>query len=212
MVILDENKVKKKNTGNLETGIAYLDENNLKSENELKIRKPKIKSSFGDIVPIVDITEYDFFEMRNGEFMEIVQITSKDIYSLNESDKDNDIFSLAYFFQAYSHSIKIVPLNTPVSLDVQKNNIQRKIKKNKKASYLHFLEKKLYELEFLEANRTNREYFIFIYADDEKTLHDRKQQIRKLLSRSNPLIELSNDKKINVLYQLFNPNSKPKIN
>lgn len=211
MVLMDESKLSKKRVRDIEN-IPFLDESNLKVENELKDKKPKVKSSFGDIVPIIDRTEYDFFEMRNGEFLEIVQITSKDIYSLNESDKDNDIFSLAYFFQAYNHSIKIVPLNTPVNLDIQKNNIQRKIRKNKKISYKTFLEKKLYELEFLEANRTNREYFIFIYAEDEKTLLERKQQIRKLLSRSNPVIELSNNKKINVLYQMFNPNSKPKIN
>ncbi|MGM9988804.1 MAG: hypothetical protein ACI35O_16480 [Bacillaceae bacterium] len=207
MVLIDETKAKKHKESSTIT--AILDESNLINEHEMKNKKLKVKSSVGDIIPVIDFTNNDFFEMRNGEYMEILQLTSKDIYSLNESDKDNDIFSLAYFFQAYLPDIKFVPLNTPMNLDTQKEHIYRQIKKNKIPAYLSFLEKKLYELEFLESNRTNREYFIFIYADDEKTLLERKQHVKKLLMRSNPIIELELNKKISVLRQLNNPNSKP---
>lgn len=206
-MLLDETKVKKEKKES--SSIAILDEKNRVPKRELKSKKTKVKSSFGDIVPVIDLTDNDFFEMRNGEYMEILQLTSKDIYSLNESDKDNDIFSFSYFFQAYIHDKKFIPLNTPINLEAQKEQIYRQIKKNKVPAYLPFLEKKLYELEFLEKNRTNREYFLFIYADDEKTLIERKRQVRKLLLRSNPIIELDLKKKIIVLYQLFNPNSKP---
>lgn len=207
MILFDETKIEKKAADNQ----AIFDESNLRSEKEIKKKRPKIKSSIADIIPVIDITAYDFFELRNGEFMEIVQLSSKDIYSLNENDKDSDIFSWAYFYQAYLHPIKILPLNTPVNLELQKNNVLRRIKKNKVPAYLPFLEKKLAELEFLEEHRTNREYFLFIYAEDEKTLLERKSQIRKLLARCNPIIEISAEKKINVLYQLSNPNSKPKM-
>lgn len=208
MVLFDEKKVNKKE--GKEKSQAVLDERNLITQRKMDQKKVKVLPSFADITPIIDISNNDFFEMRNGEYLEILQITSKDIYSLNESDKDNDIFSLTYFFQAYLGSVKIVPLNTPVNLELQKNNVIRRIRRNKVPAYLPFLEKKLSELEFLEKHRTDREFFIFVYAEDEKTLLERKTHVRKLLAQSNPVIELPVTKKVNVLYQLFNPNSKPK--
>lgn len=207
MILVDEMKVKKTKK-DVPSG-AILDEKNLLSERQLKQKTPKVKSSFAAITPIIDVTNNDFFEMRNGEFMEVLQITSKDIYSLNESDKDIDIGSLAYLFISYTHDLKIVPLNTPINLEAQKEQIYQRMKQNRIPAYLPFLEKKLYELEFLEEHRTNREYFIFIYADDEKTLINRKQHMKKLLVRSNPIIEVPLNKKISVLFQLFNPITKP---
>ncbi len=210
MALIDERKYKKRKSAKNTTS-AVLDESNIVSLKEKREKRKKIISSFADIVPIIDIVEYDFFEMRNGEYMEIVQVTSKDIYSLNESDKDNDIFSLAYLFQAYIPDIKLVPLHTPVNLELQKNNIIRNIRKCKEPAYIPFLEKKLAEIEFIEENRTNKEYFFYLYADSIKNLLERKSQFKKLFGQSNPIIELDLDKKLNVLYQLSNINSKPKI-
>ena len=136
--------------------------------------------------------------MRNGEFMEIVQVTSKDIYSLNEGDKDSDIFSVTYMYQAYISDMKIVPLHTPVNLEIQKNKILKDIRNCKRKQYLPFLEKKLLELEFL-------------YANTVKSLQEKKILLRRLLAQSNPVIELELSKKINVLFQMTNLNTKPKV-
>lgn len=208
MALINEKKHRKKIKINNEN--AIMNEKNIMSVKERKEKRAKVVSSFADIIPVIDIAEFDFFEMRNGEYMEIVQVTSKDIYSLNESDKDNDIFSLAYLFQAYIPDLKLVPLHTPVNLELQKNNIIRNIRKCKVPVYIQFLEKKLAELEFIEANRTNKEYFFFMYGESVRSLQERKMQLRKLLGRSNPIIDLDISKKINVLYQLSNLNSKPK--
>jgi len=40
-------------------------------------------------------------------------------------------------------------------------------------------------------------------------LRERKHQLTKLLRRSNPMIELTLEQKIHVLFQLHNPNTKP---
>lgn len=207
MVFLDESKAIKRR--HALSSSAVLDETNLKTEREFKGKKPVVKSSFGDIVPVIDVTNNDFFEMRSGEYMEIIQITSKDIYSLNASDRNNDISNLANFLLVYTDDIKIVPLNVPMNLEIQKRLIHKKIKQNKNPAYQFFLESRLAEFENLEKHRTNREYFIFIYADDEKKLLEKSYQIKNLLARSNPLVDLSLEKKLNILFQLFNPNTKP---
>lgn len=206
MVAINEKNLKKKKK---EKSTAILDEKNVISERKVKEKKAKVKSSFADISPIVDITNNDFFEMRSGEYLEIVQIETKDIYSLNSSDLNDDVNNLANFYTAFTSDIKIVPLNVPLNLEEQKDHIYRQIKKCKNAVYKALLEDRLKELQVLEQGRTNREYFIFLYADEEKKLLEKLHQAKMLLSRSNAPIELTAEKKINILNQIFNPNTKP---
>ena len=206
MVAMNEKNLKKNKRGN---STAILDEKNTVSEKKIKEKKKKVKSSFAEIAPIVDITNNDFFEMRSGEYLEIIQIETKDIYSLNSNDLNDDVNNIANFYTAFTSDIKIVPLNVPLNLEEQKDHIYRQIKRCKNIVYKSLLESRLKELEVLEKNRTNREYFIFLYADEEKKLLEKLHQAKMLLSRSNPAIELSIEKKTNILNQMFNPNTKP---
>lgn len=206
MVKLNEkNLIKKKK----ENSTAILDEKNVISEKKVKDKKAKVKSSFGDISPVIDITNNDFFEMRSGEFLEIIQIETKDIYSLNDSDLNDDVNNLTNFYTAFTSDFKIVPLNVPLNLEEQKDHIYRQIKKCKNAVYKSLLEERLKELQVLEQSRTNREYFIFLYSDEEKKLLEKVHQAKMLLSRSNSPVVLTVEKKINILFQMFNPNTKP---
>lgn len=206
MTLINEKHISKKIKGE---SVAILDEKNIIADKKVKKKKEKVKSSFAEISPIIDVTSNNFFETRSGEFLEIIQIETKDIYSLNEHDLNDDMANLTHFYTAYTHDIKIVPLNVPLNLEEQKEYIYKQIKKNKNVAYTSFLETRLEELEILEQHRTNREYFIFLYADEEKKLLERLHQATMLLSRSNPVIKLSLEKKRNILYQMFNPNSKP---
>ncbi|WNS78831.1 hypothetical protein RRU94_02480 [Domibacillus sp. DTU_2020_1001157_1_SI_ALB_TIR_016] len=207
MILIDEIKLKKNK--HIMPGAAVLDESNLVLEKERKEKKAAVKSSFAQISPVVDVTNNDFFEMRSGEYMEIIQIESKDIYSLNDADLSNDIQNLATFLTAYTEDIKIVPLNIPLNLEKQKSFIYKRLRQNKNTAYQSFLESRLREFDNLEKHRTNREYFIFMYAEEEKKLLEKLHQIKNLLARSNPVTELSIEKKINILFQMFNPNTKP---
>jgi hypothetical protein len=207
MILIDESKIKRNKQ--LMAGTAVLDETNVITEKSRKEKKEKVKPSFANISPVVDITNNDFFEMRSGEYMEIIQIESKDIYSLNESDLNSDIYNLTNFLTAYTEDIKIVPLNIPLTLEKQKRFIHKRLKQNKNPAFRSFLENRIKEFDNLEKHRTNREYFIFMYADEERKLLEKLHQIKNLLSRSNPVIEISLEKKINILFQMFNPNTKP---
>lgn len=216
MAKLEETKKQKsksifvEKTVDFDTPASIFDEKNLKKMQEKKEVKVKIKSSIADIIPVIDMTANGYFELRNHEYLEIVQLTSKDIYSLNADDKNHDIYSLAFFLQSYLDDIKLVPLNFPVDTSVQQRFIQRRIEKARNPIYIPFLQKKLQELQFIESNRTNREYYLFLYSDNEYTLSNKVNQVERLLQRTCPVIKLTDDKKINILYKLNNLNSKNK--
>ncbi|MGX9808803.1 hypothetical protein ACV3PA_16390 (plasmid) [Exiguobacterium acetylicum] len=191
------------------TDITWLDEMQLTTSSTRKEKRVRIPPSVASLLPIVDSTVFDMFEMQDGTFCDIIQLTSKDIYGLSETEKDHDIFSLAYLLQAYIHPLKVIPLNTPLNLEKQKQRIERQLRQNQNAAYRPFLQKKKQELIYLEEHRTNRDYLLFFYAPDEAMLRERKHQLMKLLRRSNPMVELTLEQKIHVLFQLHNPNTKP---
>ncbi|WP_018395853.1 hypothetical protein [Bacillus sp. 37MA] len=174
-----------------------------------KKKRPQAKKSIADILPVIDITELGYIELKEDYgYCEILQIQSKDVYAMNEEETRIDIYGLASFFQAYHHDIKFIALNFPVSTIKQQEFIQKKIDNCQNELYEKVLLRKLKELQFLEWGRTNREYAICIYGATEKEVHERVATVTRLLRRSAPLSPMDSEKKIEILYKLYNQNSK----
>ncbi|HBF59072.1 MAG TPA: hypothetical protein DDW40_07255, partial [Exiguobacterium sp.] len=74
------------------TDITWLDEVQLTTPKASKEKRVRIPPSVASLLPIVDSTAFDMFEMQDGTFCDIIQLTSKDIYGLSETEKDHDIF------------------------------------------------------------------------------------------------------------------------
>lgn len=209
MAIFDERKKAKEES--LNDSSSIFDERDLENKRVKKERKPKIMSSFSEISPIIDMTENGFFELNNDEgYLDILQLTSKDVYAMNVDEIEKDVVQFAYFNQWYTEDYKIIALNFPEDTSKQQRNTLKRLNNPAKPEYESFLQQKLNELQFIETDRTNREYFLFIYADDEYTLHSRVRNIKGILRNVFPIIQISEEKKINVLYKLFNLNSKNK--
>lgn len=174
-----------------------------------KEKKPQVKASIADISPIVDMTDDGLIELRDEQgYFDIFQLDSKDIYSMNQEEANFDIFNLAYFYQAFHDSIKIISMNFPVSTVQQQVFLEKKINECTNELYKKFLNQKLKELQFLEWGRTNREYYIFIYGDNQLVVKERIAAVKRYLQRSTPLLEVKKEKKIEVLFKLNNQNAK----
>ncbi|MGD6955430.1 hypothetical protein ACQCWI_27985 [Bacillus thuringiensis] len=168
---------------------------------------PSVKRKIADIMSTVDMTESGIFEMKE-EYLEILQIESDDMYSKNEEEKTFIIYNHAYFYQAYQHAIKIVSLNFPCETGRQQLSTQRKLEKCSNPLYEKFLVQKLKELRFLEWGRTNREYYMFVYGKNETVVKDRVQAAKRYLQRSTALLDVDEDKKLEIMFKLHNQNSK----
>ena len=140
--------------------------------------------------------------------MDVMQLQSKDIYSPSTQETEYDIMKMAKFFQSYAPDIKIVSMNFPVNMKKQLDAINYKIAQNKAPLYERFLIRKREELQFLETYRTNREFYLFIYATSPKQLAEYRNNCRRYLGRVAPIMELTDEKKLDLLYKLYNQNSK----
>ncbi|REJ07924.1 hypothetical protein [Halobacillus trueperi] len=196
--------------------MALFDERNTTEKNK-KQQRSKVKKkkrevaipSIAEVLPIQDMTEEGSFQLKgDGGYLDVVQLLSKDIYSPSTQETEYDIMKMAKFFQSYAPDIKIVSMNFPVNMKKQLDAINYKIAQNKAPLYERFLIRKREELQFLETYRTNREFYLYIYATSLKQLAEYRNNCRRYLGRVAPVIELTDEKKLDLLYKLYNQNSK----
>ncbi|PFE34858.1 hypothetical protein CN270_09185 [Priestia megaterium] len=176
---------------------------------EKKEKLPEVKKSVADIIPIIDQSDSGLFQLKDdGGFFGIWQLQSTDINAMHDQEAGRNIYTLAKTYQGDKDPFKIISLNLPVSTQKQQQYLEKKIREAKNALSLRFLRKKLKELQYLEWGRTNREYFLFLYGPTELAVKERKDQFMRDIQLAVPLLPVSYEKQINLLYKLYNQNAK----
>ena len=174
-----------------------------------KEKLPEVKKSVADIIPIIDQTDSGLFQLKDeGGFFGIWQLQSTDINAMHDQEAGRNIYTLAKTYQGDKDPFKIISLNLPVSTQKQQQYLEKKIREANNALSLRFLRKKLKELQYLEWGRTNREYFLFLYGPTELAVKERKDQFMRDIQLAVPLLPVSDEKQINLLYKLYNQNAK----
>lgn len=160
------------------------------------------------ILPIVDYSEeYGCFLYSNKTYMDIVKIQSKDLDTLDEAQVQLDVLAFLKMYRTYAPDIKIVGLNFPVDTNSQQRNIEKIKNRTENTIYMAALEEELAELQLVQDNMTEREYYFFLYADKPEELNDRRSKIRVLLDRNGMYMEIDKTKKLQILEKINNPNS-----
>lgn len=175
-------------------------------EEDLKTEKKKIQKGIPEIIPFLDIDDNEAFKTKNG-FMDIYQISSYDISSMNIYETKNGILSFAKLLRVYKKNMKIVSMNFPTNTQIQKDYIKRKISKCKDQYRCEELKKEFQKLEAIERLRSDREYYIFIFAKDEEDLNNKRNSILKA-GKNLGVNSVDIEKKIKIIYKLNNMNSK----
>ncbi|MDY0407206.1 hypothetical protein P5G51_019390 [Virgibacillus sp. 179-BFC.A HS] len=169
-------------------------------------KKPNMLKQTSDILPFVQIHD-DYILLKEG-VMDIFQVQTKNIHALNDADLNYLLLNRAQFLRSYFRSFKEVILNFPTNTEVQRAYWLKKQRQAKTPARLKYIEQKLFEFEYLERKRYNREFFMFIYAADKEELEDRKHDCMQGMQSSFPLQKLPKNKKEQVLFLLNNQNTQ----
>lgn len=170
--------------------------------------KMKVEPSTRDIHPLVDYVEGVYKLRDNSGYLDLFQVTSKDLYAQNEQDTDLDVYSFDRLIRANSEDMKIIGLTYPVDTGGQQAHLIRKRDKATDPIQIQFLQQKIDELAYLQRNRTNKEFFLCIFGETRQILQERVKAAKNLTSMSFPLQDLTKSKRDNLLYKLGNQNSK----
>lgn len=179
---------------------------NKKKRNETS---PKIKQKnlILDIIPIRDTK--DGYYITNTGIIDLYQIKCKSISQASDFEIANQINRLAYFFRRYTRDFKIVAMCYPTNTSLQRDYLNHKILDCKNDKHINFLQQKLYALEFLEENRTDKEFYLMIFAADKKQHQELKELVWMQSSLS--IMEIPIEKKNQLIFKLNNQNSKIRL-
>jgi hypothetical protein len=176
-----------------------------KQKGEVKKDK-KVSSKVTNVLPFLDIK--DDYIIQKDEVMDIIEIEGKDILSLTRSELERDINIFHVFYKTVKIDLKLVSMNFPVNTQKQKDYIEYKLNKTNNKVYKVFLKDKKNELEFLEKNRTNKEYYLFLFAPNVAILRSVESTLNRTITHALNIETLTIEKKKLILYKLNNKNSK----
>ncbi|MEC1177261.1 hypothetical protein P9B03_02090 [Metasolibacillus meyeri] len=171
------------------------------------VKKEYVLRKTPTLLPFLDITD-DYILLKNDAYMDILQITPKDLQSLTDDELNRHLLLEARTYRSYTPGYKIIALNFPSNTERQQQYWLRKKERATNSLLLRFIERKLFELRFLEQERPNREFFLFLYASSVPLLEDAKNQLIRGMRQSFSLQTLSIEKRQDVLFLLNNQNSK----
>jgi hypothetical protein len=158
--------------------------------------------SMRDLIPILRYEE-DMFIMRNG-CMDIVQIRTKDLYTMSDDDLNYDILNLKKFYQTYSADLKLIAMNFPTDTRRQRDYVQHRIDRTTNPVYKAHLQQQLAQLQAIQKHSTDREYYLMLFADSPDQLREAFSIASKSLGASNLVIKIDREKKYHILQQMNN--------
>ncbi|XCP83583.1 hypothetical protein ABXS75_10860 [Roseburia hominis] len=145
-------------------------------DKERKVKQKKRQEE--SVLEILSINQYDTknhcYEMASREYayMDMLRIRTKDRTGMDQEDITFDNISWQRFYLMYTEDIKIIALNFPVDTKVQREYYSRRIAKTKNPVYQKWLNKELAIYNNISVYKTNREFFLMIFAESIKQLNE----------------------------------------
>lgn len=175
----------------------------------MKSKKRKII----DILPQRDyLDEYECIRLGNKTYMDIIKIAGKDLNTLDEEQIKLDCLSFLKLYRTYSADLKIMCLNFPVDTSFQKRNIELIQNRTENNIFADALEEEWEELDSVQKNLPEKEYYMCIYSKKVEELNDLRTKIRAILERNGLYLTIKKEKKIQIMKKINNPNTRIDLN
>lgn len=176
---------------------------NKKSEEELlKTNMDILKIRFYD-------EDVDAFILENGEYLDLLQIVTKDRENLQDDVVRYDIYNLTRFEKLYALPHKDIGLNFPINTSLQRSNLQRKYKSTADPIRKKWIRREIEELETLDANVERKEFYRMFFAGTKNELIKNRRDILSYIGygRNKIVKEISKEKKIQIVRKMQNMNT-----
>lgn len=169
----------------------------------------KVKKSILEKIDVAEYLEEGYYRMKDGTYMNLVQINSKDLINSSADEVEYDCMKFAKLYKLFENDLKLVVLNFPCDTKEQQAYLQWKINATNNQMYRKFLQQKYDELVWLAKNNTTREYYYMVYAKTQEEMQKEMLTLKSTLHLGNDglLLEIPEEKKYKILYRLYNKNS-----
>lgn len=181
----------------------------MKRKEEKKEKKEIIKTN----LEILAIRRYDeeleAFIMEDGSFLDLLEIVARDRQNLQDDAVRFDIMTLTKFERLYANDHKDIGLNFPINTSLQRNNLEKKLKKTSDPVRRKWLLREIDELITLDSNIDRKEFYRMIFGSNSEEFLKNRNNILAWLGRGRSKIikEIDKEKKIQIMKKLCNMNS-----
>ena len=97
--------------------------------------------------------------------MDIIQIRTKDLNSIDMDERSFEKGQIMKLLRMMGSDCKIIALNYPCNTQEQQRFLAYKIQTTHNKQFQYWLEKSRKELEWLEKNKTFREYYLMFFSE-----------------------------------------------
>lgn len=159
-----------------------------------------------ELIPITQyLDDVDCFKLKEGN-LDLLEINTKDLFNCSEEEIEYDVIKFARLYKTYKDDLKIVAMNFPCSTSQQQKYIQRKINNTTNIVLKERLMIKLHDLQEVERKCTAKEYYLFVFSQNEQDHYLNKGQILQAMEngRERMISEMPKEKKINILFKINN--------
>lgn len=174
-------------------------------EKQLQRADKNVYNETKENISIISLSEYGYFKTQTG-YLDILQIESIDIKSMSDVEYNTYILSFTNLLKVYSEDIKIISMNYPADTSRQQQYLNKKISKCTNPNHMKFLKHRMKQLQTIESQRTNREFFLMIFGKDDKEMINNRD-LALSSNRELEVFEIDVEKKIKVLRKINNMNS-----
>lgn len=181
----------------------------MKRKEEKKEKKEIIKTN----LEILAIRRYDeeleAFIMADGSFLDLLEIVARDRQNLQDDAVRFDIMTLTKFERLYANDHKDIGLNFPINTSLQRNNLEKKLKKTSDPVRRKWLLREIDELLTLDSNIDRKEFYRMIFGSNREEFLKNRTNVLAWLGRGRSKIikEIDKEKKIQIMKKLCNMNS-----
>ncbi|MBC1937787.1 hypothetical protein HCA69_15565 [Listeria grandensis] len=206
----DAKKMNQRVSGAYLNELDEVPEGKRKKPKQKKEKKTKFKGSFLAITPLRDIAANGAFILENG-FLDIEQVQSYDLKYVSEEEGWGLTEDLATFLKVYKDDMKFMGMNYPTYTSSQQQYWHNRYKKAKQKYgddyfLLPSMRQRINRLVRVEKEDADQEFYLIYFSEDEKDYKAKRNLIRQRLTTKKE--ELTVEKKIDILFKLYNPNSK----
>lgn len=159
-----------------------------------------------EIVPIAEF-EGECLHLQNGQYIDFIQILTKDLLNISEDMLMQDNSHLQAVFKTYTDDLKLISMNFPKSTKVQQAYYERLIARERNPYYKREQQEQLKNLQIIERDNTEREYYLMFFANNLDDMRTKEMRVLRGLGPEQ-CWKMTPQKKKEIIYKLNNKNSR----
>lgn len=165
-----------------------------------------------DTAELLPVRSYDTalscFVMKDKSCMDLYRVICSDFSSISEDDLEYRNLQMERFYRTCKCDMKLVCLNMPENCAQQKQFLLEKQNTCRNPVHREELGIKYQELEWLEKNRQQKEYYLMVFAQNAEQMREAKGNVQQGLISPRLMAGMERQEKIQAVTKLMNQEQK----